>query len=85
MLLPEGAAESSFLRDVSASFYSDLYSDNRFRTGKKIKKAAEDLDMLTFVSEADLPNDAASVTAPFSSDMNPCPQNKAQIGYDNVS
>ena len=61
MLVPNAAAaDSAFLRDLSATFYTDLYSDNRFRTGAKVKKCAEDLQGLTLVAEGDLAGDAES-------------------------
>jgi leucyl aminopeptidase len=52
ILLPGDAGPStSLLTDLSTSFYSTLYADNRFRTGKKIKTPAEDLETLSIVSE----------------------------------
>jgi leucyl aminopeptidase len=53
VLLPEAfGAEASVMTDIASSFYENLYSDNRFRTGDKIQKAAEFLESVTFVSEA---------------------------------
>ena len=52
MLLPAGfGCESSTLTDISSSFYATLYSDNRYRTGKNIKRPAEDLKSVLLVSE----------------------------------
>jgi leucyl aminopeptidase len=53
VLLPEAfGAEASVMTDIASSFYENLYSDNRFRTGDNIQKAAEFLKSVTFVSEA---------------------------------
>lgn len=52
ILLPgDAGSASSLLTDLSTSFYSTLYADNRFRTGKKIKTPAEDLETLSVVAE----------------------------------
>jgi len=52
ILLPgEAGSSSSLLSDLSTAFYSSLYADNRFRTGKKIKNKAEDLETLSVVPE----------------------------------
>lgn len=49
------------LSDLSTAFYSTLYSDNRYRTGDKIKKTAEDLESITIVSEGSISDaDAAN-------------------------
>jgi leucyl aminopeptidase len=59
VILPHILKEYSTLSDISSSIYSSLYSDNRYRTGDKIKKLAEDLKSITLVAEAnDLPEDA---------------------------
>lgn len=39
----------STLTDISCAMYSTLYSDNRYRTGAKIKPAAPDLESVTLV------------------------------------
>jgi leucyl aminopeptidase len=52
VLLPEAISGATVLKDLSSSFYTGLYSDNRYRTGDKKKVAAEDLKTVTFVSEA---------------------------------
>ena len=52
IFLPEPVgSDVSLLNDLSTSFYQTLYSDNRFRTGKKMKTAAEDLESVTLVTE----------------------------------
>jgi len=45
------AGTDSVVRDFAAAFYHALYSDNRYRTGKNVKKMAEDLKIVTIVSE----------------------------------
>jgi leucyl aminopeptidase len=39
------------MKDLSTAFHSTLYVDNRFRTGKKIKTPAEDLESVGIVSD----------------------------------
>jgi leucyl aminopeptidase len=52
VLLPEAVgSDASVLKAMSATFYTTLYSDNRYRTGKKVKNPAEDLESVTLVSE----------------------------------
>ena len=52
VLLPETVGEnSSVFTDIGSSFYSTLYSDNRFRTGDKVKQAGEKLSTVTFITE----------------------------------
>jgi leucyl aminopeptidase len=52
VLLPESVgSDTDILKAMSATFYTTLYADNRYRTGKKVKKSAEDLETLTLVSE----------------------------------
>jgi len=59
VFLPGTAGSStSLLNDLSTSFYSTLYADNRFRTGKNIKTPAEALETLTLVTEGSLVDDA---------------------------
>jgi leucyl aminopeptidase len=53
VVLPESiTSDDSALMDISTSIYTTLYSDNRYRTGAKVKKAAEDLTSITLVAEA---------------------------------
>mmetsp|Transcript_28650 Transcript_28650/g.43811 ORF Transcript_28650/g.43811 Transcript_28650/m.43811 type:complete len:628 (+) Transcript_28650:64-1947(+) len=49
--------------DMSTGFYSALYSDNRYRTGDKIKKMAETLESVSVVVEGELSDSAATATA----------------------
>ncbi len=61
ILLPgDAGSSSSLLTDLSTSFYSTLYADNRFRTGKKIKTPAEDLRTLSIVPESSAAEGAAA-------------------------
>lgn len=52
VLLPEAISGATVLKDLSSSFYTALYNDNRYRTGDKKIIKAEDLKAVTFVSEA---------------------------------
>ena len=52
ILIPDVAgSDDSTLKELSTAFYSGLYADNRFRTGKKVATPAEDLETVTVVSE----------------------------------
>jgi len=52
-LIPESiASDEKNMEDMASSFYSNLYADNRHRTGKKIVTPAEDLKSLTLLSDA---------------------------------
>jgi len=52
ILLPEAVGSSaSILKDMSTSFYSNLYADNRFRSEKSKETPAEDLESVTLVCE----------------------------------
>lgn len=52
LLLPETvAADATVMKDLSTAFFSNLYSDNRFRTKKNVVTPAEDLETVTIVSE----------------------------------
>lgn len=52
VLLPEAiGSDTSILKDLSTSFFAEMYSDNRFRTGKNKETPAEDLESVTIVSE----------------------------------
>ena len=53
VLLPEGfQCGGSVLTDISSSFYANMYSDNRFRTGDNVQELADKLETVTFVSES---------------------------------
>jgi leucyl aminopeptidase len=45
------ASDSACASDLATAFYSSLYSDNRFRTGKKVKTPAEDLASLAIIPD----------------------------------
>lgn len=49
--------------DMSSGFYSALYSDNRYRTGDKIKKMAEKLESVSVVVEGELSDSASAAAA----------------------
>jgi hypothetical protein len=52
VLLPETIGEDpAVFTDIGSTFYATLYSDNRFRTGDKVKQAGEKLNTVTFVTE----------------------------------
>eukprot|EP00559_Dactyliosolen_fragilissimus_P005112 CAMPEP_0184855614 /NCGR_PEP_ID=MMETSP0580-20130426/800_1 /TAXON_ID=1118495 /ORGANISM="Dactyliosolen fragilissimus" /LENGTH=532 /DNA_ID=CAMNT_0027350167 /DNA_START=144 /DNA_END=1742 /DNA_ORIENTATION=+ len=56
--------EEGSMSDLSTGFYSSLYSDNRYRTGDKVKVSAKDLESVTIVSEGvDVIQAEAAVTA----------------------
>ena len=54
VILPQILKDASTLTDLSSSMYAALYSDNRYRTGDKIKKVAEDLKSVQLIAEGDL-------------------------------
>mmetsp|Transcript_22059 Transcript_22059/g.44253 ORF Transcript_22059/g.44253 Transcript_22059/m.44253 type:complete len:613 (+) Transcript_22059:60-1898(+) len=45
-------SSASTLTDFSTAFYSSLYSDNRYRTGKKVEIKAEDVKSVTLFMES---------------------------------
>lgn len=52
ILLPGSmTSNATVIRDVSTGFFQDLHADNRYRTGDKIKKVAEDLMTVKLFSE----------------------------------
>lgn len=51
VLLPESVPQNSTWSHISSSFYSTLYSDNRYRTGSNKKFMAEGLKQITLVHE----------------------------------
>lgn len=56
IVLPEEmCGADSFAKDFSTAFYQSLYADNRYRTGKKIKKVAEDLKKVCILCEGAVP------------------------------
>ena len=58
-LLPQSvASDTQSLNDMSSTFFSTLYGDNRFRTGKKVKIAAEDLQSLTLLADGPISSDS---------------------------
>jgi len=61
VLMPSklGSAPST-LTDISSSFYSQLYADNRYRTGDKVTVTAEDLTSVVLVPEGDVADEEAT-------------------------
>lgn len=50
--LPDSiAANAVIMRDLSTSFYQELYSDNRYRTGDSVQTVAEDLKEVRILTE----------------------------------
>jgi len=64
IILPAAlAGNATVMTDLSTTFYQSLYTDNRYRTGKKVKIAAEDLKTVTIVSTGGAAVDAAAAAA----------------------
>lgn len=61
VLLPsnitQGITSKSMLTDFSTAYYSGLYVDNRYRTGKKIELKAENVQGVTLFLENNADND----------------------------
>jgi leucyl aminopeptidase len=57
------ASDATIMKDLATSFYQTLYADNRYRTGAKVKKPAEDLKSVTILSEGGEPVDASVIEA----------------------
>jgi len=55
--------DEAHLPDFSTEFYNTLYSDNRYRTGDKIKIKAEGLETVTIVTEGGVADLAAATAA----------------------
>lgn len=53
-------SSASTLTDFSTAFYSSLYSDNRYRTGKKVEVKAEDVKSVTLFMESGAADGAES-------------------------
>eukprot|EP00529_Nitzschia_sp_RCC80_P011398 CAMPEP_0113503824 /NCGR_PEP_ID=MMETSP0014_2-20120614/34378_1 /TAXON_ID=2857 /ORGANISM="Nitzschia sp." /LENGTH=636 /DNA_ID=CAMNT_0000398873 /DNA_START=9 /DNA_END=1915 /DNA_ORIENTATION=+ /assembly_acc=CAM_ASM_000159 len=52
ILLPGGVvSDGPTMKDLATAFHSTLYVDNRFRTGKKVKTPAEDLESVSIVPD----------------------------------
>ena len=56
-------AENIPLEDISAHFYSTLYSDNRYRTKSNVLTKAEDLKSVSIVTEGSLGDSEAANAA----------------------
>jgi leucyl aminopeptidase len=46
-------ANATVVRDLATAFYQDLVSDNRYRTGDKIKTLAENVTKIVFFADSD--------------------------------
>ena len=55
--------DEAHLPDLSTEFYNTLYSDNRYRTGDKIKNKAEDLKTVTIVAEGGVADYDAAIAS----------------------
>lgn len=62
VLVPSAMNGSSALQDFSTAFYSSLYADNRYRSGKKVEIKAEDLKSVTLLVEGGV-SDAEAVSS----------------------
>ena len=51
------------LKDFSTAFYTELYSDNRYRTGKKVEHKAETVKSVNLFLEGGVSDDASSSIA----------------------
>ena len=67
VLLPGDRLGPSLYRDFATAFYSGLYADNRYRTGKKVELRAEDVKTVRLAVEGD---DAAGAAADIAAGMN---------------
>mmetsp|Transcript_12466 Transcript_12466/g.36758 ORF Transcript_12466/g.36758 Transcript_12466/m.36758 type:complete len:428 (-) Transcript_12466:94-1377(-) len=63
LLPPKVGSDESTLSDLSSAFHAALYSDNRYRTGAKVKKAAEDLASVSLVAEGGVDDADAAAAA----------------------
>merc|ERR1719253_759993 len=63
VLLPSNIRGHAALKDFSTAFYSALYADNRYRTGKNAEAKARDVRTVTLFMESGAPSDAASSIA----------------------
>lgn len=55
VILPEVlASNDTIMSDLSTAFFQTLYTDNRYRTGAKVKKPVEDLKSVKILSEGSI-------------------------------
>jgi len=50
VVLPDLLEDTAILTDFSSSLYASLYSDDRFRTGQRLKPISKDLTSVTLIS-----------------------------------
>ncbi|EJK58205.1 hypothetical protein THAOC_21689 [Thalassiosira oceanica] len=67
VLLPGDRLGPSLYRDFATAFYSGLYADNRYRTGKKVEVKAEDVKSVKILVEG---GDADGAAADIAAGMN---------------
>lgn len=60
VVLPSKIEGASAIKDFSTAFYSSLYADNRYRTGKKVEIKAEDVKTVQLFMEGGVSDDAAA-------------------------
>eukprot|EP00581_Thalassiosira_minuscula_P017534 CAMPEP_0183714104 /NCGR_PEP_ID=MMETSP0737-20130205/8766_1 /TAXON_ID=385413 /ORGANISM="Thalassiosira miniscula, Strain CCMP1093" /LENGTH=546 /DNA_ID=CAMNT_0025943009 /DNA_START=171 /DNA_END=1808 /DNA_ORIENTATION=+ len=63
VLLPSRIGGDAALTDFSTAFHSNLYADNRYRTGKKVELKAEDVKAVQLFCEGEVSSEAASAIA----------------------
>eukprot|EP00584_Thalassiosira_punctigera_P013845 CAMPEP_0172553454 /NCGR_PEP_ID=MMETSP1067-20121228/51021_1 /TAXON_ID=265564 ORGANISM="Thalassiosira punctigera, Strain Tpunct2005C2" /NCGR_SAMPLE_ID=MMETSP1067 /ASSEMBLY_ACC=CAM_ASM_000444 /LENGTH=611 /DNA_ID=CAMNT_0013341647 /DNA_START=143 /DNA_END=1978 /DNA_ORIENTATION=+ len=61
VLLPPQIEGDAALKDLSTAFYSGLYADNRFRTGKKVELKAEDVKEVKLFMEGSADGAASAI------------------------
>ena len=61
VILPSKIEGDSALKDVSTAFYSSLYADNRYRTGKKVEIKAEDVKTVQLIMEGGVSEEGAAL------------------------
>lgn len=61
VILPSKIKGNDAVKHFSTAFYSTLYSDNRYRTGKKVEMKAEDIKSVQLIMEGDVSDYAPDV------------------------
>lgn len=62
IVLPSKIEGDDALKDFSTAFYSSLYADNRYRTGKKVEIKAEDVKTVKLLMEGSVGDSSAITT-----------------------
>ena len=63
VVLPSKIDGVSSLKDLSTAFYSSLYADNRYRTGKKVEMKAEDVKTVQLIMEGGVSSEEGAALA----------------------